>query len=226
MRPRWSRPRRIGSGAALALGALLILNVAGVLPYPGGPMREFTADGPLWLDTKPADQQGGFEIVMPQAAGLTIHEVFVTTVFLQNAGPWEATLERVDLVDGTPGLTIRSAGLRLPGLATAVPASDRGSPEAIDARYPDQHLGALPLAVAGNSSDIHDQLLLELQVTRPGEYSYRGVRVRYRVGPFALQAVYGQGAWLCFGPLPPNTTCAEPGFEEADQALPTPRGTR
>lgn len=210
----WSPRRWLGAGAVVAIG-LLALNVSGLLRYPGGPMREPTANGIGWLDTKPADQQGGFGVGMPEGAGLTTDDIFVTTVFLTNAGPWDASLESVELVDATSGLRLTSARLVLSGFAASIPAADMGTPADIERRYPDTHLGSFPQTVVARSDPHDGQVILELQVAAPGEYSYRGVRVGYRLGPFSFQAVYGQGARLCFGPLGANQSC--PG-DSADAA--------
>src|SRR4029077_2731880 len=50
LRRNWVR------ATALVITSLLALNVLGVLRYPGGPLREASADGILWLDTRPADE--------------------------------------------------------------------------------------------------------------------------------------------------------------------------
>ncbi len=201
-------PRRwIAAGVGFFTLAVLVLNLTGLLRYPGGPMREGTANGILWLDTKPADQQGGFQIAVPEAAGLMTGEVFATTVFLVNAWPWDAQLEDVALVDATPGLELVRARLVLAGYAGSPPGAVWDTPDAIAARYPGNHLGVLPQTVAARSNPSQGNVILELRTTTPGEYSYRGVRINYRSGPFAFQVVYGQGARLCFGPLSPNQAC-------------------
>jgi hypothetical protein len=216
MSTRWSRRRWLAAGAAGALLALLVLNLTGLLRYPGGPMRESTANGILWLDTKPADQQGGFDVGVTEAAGFTTDDVFVTTLFVHNAGPWAARLEDVTLVDATPGLDLLSARLVLAGYAGEIPGAVWDTQDAIAAQYPGTHLGTLPQTVAAQSGPNQGNVILELRATTSGEYSYRGVRIRYGVGPFSFSAMYGQGARICIAPLGPGEACPGDAAEAGD----------
>ncbi len=207
MLTRWSLRRRTLVVVSALLLVLIALNVSGVAPYPGGPMREATANGILWLDSKPADQQGGFEVGVTADGGLTTSDVFVTTVFLVNEGPWGARLENVSLIDGTPGLELLAARLILPGYAGERPGAVWDTPGAVASQYDGAHLGSLPQTIGARSGPNQGNVILQLRAGTPGQYSYRGIRIRYRVGPVSFTADYGQGARLCIGPLAPGATC-------------------
>lgn len=94
------RTRRVGLAVGLA-AAVVALNMVGVLRYPGGPLRDPSDDGPLWLDLRPADR-GSSTVGNTQpsdwAIGGRSYDFGLLTVTHPRAG--EARVEHPDPADG------------------------------------------------------------------------------------------------------------------------------
>jgi hypothetical protein len=105
----------------------LATNVVGLVRYPGGPLREMSADGPLWLDTRPLDEDQGLQ-GFDGSAGIGFGAPLYTGILVQNLSPWPATIERISLVDATPGFALADARLALPGSSGTLAATTRISP--------------------------------------------------------------------------------------------------
>jgi hypothetical protein len=184
------------------VGVLLILNLAGILRYPGGPLREPNADGILWLDTRPPDQ-GNIEVGMTPAAGAQPGVAMYTSTLLRNEWPWAAAVERVRLVGATPGLRLVDVRIALPdapaGAAGGLIATDAAAAElGLETQY-----GPLPADLAPTSADGPSRVVsLEVVADQPGRQSFDAVGIDYRVGPFTFSVTSHLAFYACVYPSP------------------------
>jgi hypothetical protein len=198
-------------GAVVALS----LNVVGLLRYPGGPLRDPSADGLFALDVRPANQ--GYNAVGndPTAWAGVGQPLYFGTIHVYNAWPLTATIEAVTPLDLTPGLSVDRILAGVPSDAM-LPASWADVPAFLGSDQPstDETLGGRftppPIQVVQSSpDDIHTTtLLLVVSAQEPGRYGFSGVAVDYRVGPFTFQAVQYEELRTCIGPFSPEQVCA------------------
>ena len=205
--------RRIGRLGRLVLviasvvAFVLAANVAGLLRYPGGPLRELTADGPLWLDTRSAGQSQAIQ-GFGSSAGIPFGQPLYTGIFLHNQSPWPATIERISLIDPTPGLALADVGLALPGSSGTLAGLIFGDHS--DIAEPEDY-GPLPAPLPGDNSADEGRALLTVSTTTPGHQQYRAVAVDYRIGPFAFQSIFHQAISVCLTPVPADDSCGDDG---------------
>jgi hypothetical protein len=178
----------------------------GILRYPGGPLREPSADGLVWLDTRPADQ-GTNSVGITSAAGLEQGTLVYTGISLRNAWSWPATVEQVRLLDTTEGLELQEARMALPGTTGPVVGVATSKGDNAELRL-DADFGPLPADLAGENQPGEGRVWLAMNAPPPGEYSYDAVAVDYRVGPFSFTVTYHQALGLCVVPLPAGSSCS------------------
>jgi hypothetical protein len=204
------RIRRIALIAAGLVIAALALNIVGVLRYPGGPLREPSADGPLWLDMRPSDQ--GSNTVsnsLPSdwaVAGRSYHFGLFT---IRNPTSLSASLEAVTPLDPTAGLILEAVYVRrLDSPPTDIIAFGPAG------QYPDpatlqRDFVPLPAAIPP-SGDTHEhdvQVLVVVRSDGPGAFGFSALAVDYRFGPFAFHSIQHLALAGCLGPLPSGATC-------------------
>jgi hypothetical protein len=201
------RRKHIALGVVALLIALVALNVAGLLRYPGGPLRQPSIDAWLWLDVRAADQGLNY-VGAGTLARIPRGELIYAGVALANASPWTATIERVELLDATPGLDLVDARLARPGtsgdLAGPVTAS------MVDLSYLrlDTDFQALPAELHGHNQPGEGRLTIAVIADEPGEYGYRAVAVDYRLGPFSFRVTHGPSLAVCLVPMPAGERCS------------------
>jgi hypothetical protein len=180
---------------------LVVLNVVGVLRYPGGPLTE--SDGAfLWLDFPSPDQPRN-GISMPSAADMTTTELMDVGSYLRTGSGMAATIESVRLFDPTPGIVLVDGRMHKPGAPPrGVGAMDGDIGDVVDS------YGPLPASLPAGAEPGDGALLIVTMATQPGEQSYAGVVVDYSIGPFKFTTVYGPSVTLSVQPLPPGSTCS------------------
>jgi hypothetical protein len=198
------------AGAALLL---VVLNVVGVARYPGGPLREPNADGPLWLDIRPADQGssggGNWEPADWAQAGLPVWD---GELDLHNTAPWPVTVETITPIDPTRGLVLDGVFVSRNGL-TGVGSLGMGL--ASDVPLPpgqtfESTFTGLPASLGpGTESEVY----VVVHADQPGSLGFAALDVAYRVGPFTFHAVQHLFMNVCLGPLPSDTFCPGAGVE-------------
>lgn len=201
------RRKHIALGVVGLLIALVALNVAGLLRYPGGPLRQPSTDAWLWLDVRAADQGMNY-VGAGTLARIPRGELIYSGVALANSSPWTATIERVELLDATPGLRLVDARLARPGTDgdLAGPATE----SMIDISYLrlDTDYQPLPADLHGYNAPGEGRLTIALIADEPGEYAYRGVAVNYRLGPFSFRVTHGPSLAVCLVPMLAGERCS------------------
>jgi hypothetical protein len=197
--------RRLALIVVMGVLIVLALNLTELLRYPGGPLREPSADGLLWLDTRPPNQgsnQVGLSSIGGVAAGTTLY----TGISIHNDSGFPATVENVRLLAATPGLQLRRVRMALPGTSGGMAGLLYG--DNIDELRLDTDYGSLPAALAANNDPGEGRISIEVAADQPGEFGYEAVAVDYRIGPFSFTAVYHDALNVCLVPLPVVTTCS------------------
>ena len=190
---------------AMVVAIALAANVAGLLRYPGGPLREVNADGPLWLDMRSAGQNQAIQ-GFGASAGIPFGPPLYTGIVLHNLSPWPATIERISLIDPTPGLALAGAGLALPGSSGTLAGLIFGDHS--DVAEPEDY-GPLPATLPGDNRADEGRVLLTVATTAPGHQQYRAVAVDYRIGPFAFKSTFHQAISVCLAPVPADASCGD-----------------
>jgi hypothetical protein len=198
--------RRIAVAAMCALAVLLVLNVVGVARYPGGPMRQDGADGPLWLDTWPSDWGNSPVGNTPEADWATTDtDLVFSTAWLTNRGAWPVTVERIipagvsgDLV--TVDARVRADDTPYDDLAAFGPLDDAGRATLAG------HFATLPLVIPPG---VERQIALVVRGPKSGPAGFATLDVDYRVGPFAFRVVQHAGLEACLGATPEERDCPE-----------------
>jgi hypothetical protein len=130
-----------------------------------------------------------------------------TGISLDNDWPWPATIERIRLVNATPGFRLVEAKMALPGTAGGMAgAMAADSPELAELGL-DTDYGPLPADLAGHNELGEGRVSIEVIADQAGEYRYDAVAVDYRVGPFTFTVVHHQAFGACLVPLLEGTTC-------------------
>jgi hypothetical protein len=200
--------RRAVLGLAAIVATIIGLNVVGILRYPGGPLREPSADGPLWLDIRPANQ-GTNQVGITSAANLQPQTTIYTGIHLRNVWPWPARVERLRLVSASQGLELQEARLALPGTSGPLVGVATGESAHDDEELRlDSDYGPLPADLVGNSEVQDGRMWLSVIAPPPGEYSFEAVGIDYRVGPFTFATTLHQALVVCVVPLPSGTSCS------------------
>lgn len=207
MRLGW---RRIGVIAIVVVVALAALNVAGLVRYPGGPLRDRSDDGLFWLDLRPSDQGSSTVGFGPDADWATVgRSIYNGDVTLRNPWPWAATVEAVTPIDPSPGLIVDGFYLSRPGRSSAASDDlDIAAPDVSGIAF-NADFSALPAVVppAGPTPDGDARTLLVLHTDRPGPMTFSALAVDYRIGPATFRAVQFFGLAGCIGPLRAGVTC-------------------
>lgn len=199
---------RIGLLIAGVAATLILLNVAGVLRYPGGPLRDASADGLLWLDVRAAGQGSnttGFGPGDQWAVGRSYDYALMS---IHNPWPFTATVGNVTPLEPSPGLSVEAIHVQRPGSSVDAFALFP-SGERLDQSELQRDFIPVPAEVAP-TGDTHDHDLLVFLVLRsnePGAFGFSALALDYRVGPLTFRTTYHQALAGCLGPLPPNETC-------------------
>lgn len=200
--------RRIGLIVAGLAVAGVALNVVGVIRYPGGPLRELSADGPLWLDTRPADQgSNAIGNSLPSDWAVAGQTYVLGTLVIHNATGFSATIEAVTPLDPTPGLTLDAVWVRRPTSVTGNLIGFGPSSMGPDAATFQRDFLRLPATIPGGADGSDTQVILVLGSGPPGAFGFSALAVDYRVGPFTFHAVQHLALAGCLGPLPAGVSC-------------------
>jgi hypothetical protein len=187
--------------------ALVALNVAGLLRYPGGPLRQPSIDAWLWLDIRAADQVMNY-VGAGTLAQIPRGELIYAGVSLSNSSSSAATIERVELLDATPGLRLVDAWLARPGTTGDLAGPVTESMMDISYLRLDTDYQALPADLRGNNTPGEGRLTIALIADEPGEYGYRAVAVDYRLGPLSFRVTHGPSLAICLVPMPAGERCS------------------
>jgi hypothetical protein len=200
--------RTVVWGVAFVLVVAVIGNMAGFLRYPGGPLVAQNADWPFWLDHRASDQ-GNNKVGYSPSANVATGVPTYIGLDARNRWPWAATLERVRLVNGTPGLRLLDARLVRPG-ATPLGAVGivSGSGELAEELGLLTMYESLPRTVSGNNGIQDGRMWIEVVADQPGEQSFDSVLLDYRVGPFSFTVDLYQAFAACIDPMPVGTVCS------------------
>jgi hypothetical protein len=199
--------KKIMLAIGIAVSIALILNVAGVLRYPGGPLREGNADGILWLDVRPADQGSSSSGNTAEAdwaqTGIDLVE---SEVRLGNPWPLAATIEAITPVTPTPGFETLDVRVSRPGAGNddlwgmgLITPDQRAI---VDADYVE-----LPVTIA--PAEEGRRIAIVFRGTRAGPTGFEALAVDYRVGPIAFRVIQHIALHACLGANPVERTCPE-----------------
>ena len=198
--------RRIAVVIAAAVVLVLALNVVGLARYPGGPLREKGSDGPLWLDTWPADW-GNSSTGNGSGAdwATTDTDLVFSIVWIANQGPWPVTVEGItpagvsgDLV--VTDVRVRDADASAGDLWAFGPLDDAGR-AILDSQYQ-----ALPVTLPAGSER---QVALVVRGATPGPAGFEALDVAYRMGPLTFRAVQHLGLEGCLGATVAERDCPD-----------------
>jgi len=202
----------------LGLAGLLVLNVLGVLRYPGGPLREPSADGLLWLDIRPADQ-GSAQVA--DVSGYW-HAIDVPLQYgllsLSNNSGYSATVEAVTPIDPSPGLIVDALYVLKTGAAPGdVLAWGTGGVYPTETTL-DRDYTTLPAVVEPAADALHPpNVILVVRSREPGAIGWSALAVDYRIGPFTFRTVHHLALAGCLGPLPAGTTCGDEPVDHEEE---------
>ena len=201
------RRAKLVLAVGVAVLVLLGANVAGMLRYPGGPLRESNADGWFWLDTRPADQGNNRE-GFTAGAGIGSGEPIYLGLYPRNQWSTEALIEDVRLIGATDGLALVDARALIPGRTVEAtgPITEARAAELGVGLYTDYQ--PLPASLPANSSISDGRMWVKVIANDPGEQSFESVAVDYRIGPFSFTIVLHQAFTGCFVPLAAGATCS------------------
>ena len=194
----------------VVLVAVVLLNVIGMVRYPGGPLRPGVRDDPLWLDlTPPGNHWGvGTQASEWSAVGRTI---YIGADPLTNPWPWAATVEAITPMDITGGLVVDRILVGLPGSASAGVIGVGFESVLPNGGFISDLYKILPATIERDTTvDDAIPILLVVHGDRPGQAGFTGLAIDYRVGPFTFRVVQHMGLALCLGPLGVGEECPSP----------------
>ena len=189
--------------------AVILLNVVGMLRYPGGPLRSSVIDDPLWLDLTPAGE--GWSVGSSPSTWSAIGKaIYLGADELTNPLPWAAAVEAITPLNVTGGLVIDRILVGTPESASAGLIGIGPEPVLPEGRTIEELYSPVPVTVGpGTSADVHP-IMLVVHGDRPGAAGFTGLAIDYRVGPFTFRVVQHMGLALCLGPLPAGQECPSP----------------
>jgi hypothetical protein len=194
--------------AAVAAVVLVVANIAGVLRYPGGPLRPFSDNGVLWLDWGPANQ-GNNRVGISADANVGTGVPIYIGIEPRNQGPWPVTIERVRLINATPGLQLVETRLvrpdSRPGGAIGIGS---GHDVFMDELGLFDNYETLPAVLAGNHPIEDGRMWLAVVADAPGRQSFDTIEVDYRLGPFSFSVNLHHGFGGCIVPIPDGVQCS------------------
>ena len=216
------RPSRrlVAGGLVAALVLALEWNVLGVLRYPGGPLREASADGMFALDIRPANQGAVIAGDVPGFWHPIDGPLQYGLLTLSNPSGFSATIEAITPVDPTAGLIVDAVYVMKPDAErTEVLAWGTGGvyPPASEMERDYTTLPALIMPT--DDTHLHDpSVILIVRSSEPGPIGWSALAVDYRIGPFSFRVIRHAGLTGCLGPLPPGSQCGSdpPGTEEEE----------
>jgi hypothetical protein len=193
--------------------AVLVLNVLGVLRYPGGPLREPSADGPLWLDIRPADQ--GSSLVsnsQPSDWAIAGRSYYYGQLAIRNETALSAVIEAVTPIDPTPELVVEAIYIQRPGAPRGEVTAFGPTGAFPDASSLEQDFVRLPVSIPGNADSPEDaaRVLVVLSSKSPGAFGFSALALDYRLGPLAFRTIHHLALAGCLGPLLPGEACPDP----------------
>lgn len=190
----------------VVLVAVVLLNVIGMVRYPGGPLRPTASDDPLWLDLTPAGE--GWSVgSSPSTWSATGKAIYLGADSLVNPLPWAAAVEAITPLNVTGGLVIDRILIGAAGSDSAGLIGIGPEPVLPEGRTIEELYAPVPVMVGtGTSADVHP-IMLVVHGDRPGPAGFTGLAIDYRVGPFTFRVVQHMGLALCLGPLPAGLEC-------------------
>ncbi|HEY7023987.1 MAG TPA: hypothetical protein VH371_03370 [Candidatus Limnocylindrales bacterium] len=194
--------RLVALTVSCAVVAALALNVIGFVRFPGGPLKEDPEGALLALDL-PLGDQARNAVGLTSEAGVTPYTPVYVGVFLRPAAGLSATIEDMRLVGATSGIVLVDSLMARPGKPQSGIGAVAG--EIGDAL---NNYESLPGTLAAESSGASRPAVAVTVATRPGEQSYEGVAVDYRMGPFTFSTIYGPSVTVCVQPLPDGVDCS------------------
>jgi len=216
---RARRRQAVLAGLIVAIAIAIGLNVLGILRYPGGPLRESSADGFLWLDVRPADQGSN---AVGDVAG-SWHAVDVPLQFgiltVSNPSSFSATIDAITPIDATPGLVIDAVYVMRPDMPRGEVLAWGPSGVYPPASILTSDYTALPATVVptGATHEHDPAVLVIVRSAEAGPIGWSALEVAYRIGPFAFRAIHHLELRGCLGPLPSGAECGDEPVDHEDE---------
>ena len=197
----------------------LALNVLGFLRYPGGPLRDPSADGPIWLDIRPANE-GAIEVGDVSGHWQLLDVPLQYGVLsLGNPSPFTATIDAITPIDATAGLVVDAVYVQRPdgvrGEVAAWGTTGVYPPPAVLAT----EFAMLPATVepTGESHERDPVVILIVRSAQPGPIGWSALAVDYRLGPFSLRVIQHFSLTGCLGPMPAGMTCGDESVDNGEE---------
>lgn len=198
--------RRVVTVGAAGIAALLVLNVAGIARFPGGPLREWKDGGVLWLDVRPSDWGSSGDFNAPEAEWAQANADYeYTSALATNDWPWAVEVERITPMTTSGDLAVAETRLIRPDRAedsvlNAVGPLTPDQQAIIDADF-------APLPGSVGTGAVGKRFAITFHETRPGPAGWDTLAVDYRVGPFSFRVVQHTALRLCVGATVAERTC-------------------
>ncbi len=193
-------------GALTTITAALVLNVAGLARFPGGPLREWKDGGVLWLDMWPSDWGNNSGGNTPEADwAVPGTDLVYASDLSPNDWPWPVEVERITPVDASGNLVIAPPLLLRPGGPRASDLSGLGPLTADQQALIDADLAPLPGTIQPGGDGW--QIALTFQGPHQGPAGWEMLAVDYRVGPFSFRVIHHSAVHLCLGTTAAERTC-------------------
>jgi hypothetical protein len=208
--PTYGRRTRTALCAGAAILGILTLNVAGVLAYPGGPLRDPGIDAPLLLDVGGSERGVSVSNATTSEWAVSHTRLYYGLLTLHDPWPWDATIESIEPVHPSPNLVVDGIYLRRPGYSGATTAL--GSSVALpEGKSFDDVYAPLPAQVkpGGPTAEQDGVVLLVIRTETPLAMQFDGLAVTYRVGPFTFRTVQHVGLRSCVAPQPGEPACTD-----------------
>jgi hypothetical protein len=199
--------RRVAAVAAIAVALLVVLNVTGVMRYPGGPLRQAGVDAPLWLDVWPSGWGNSPVGNTADADWATPDtDLIWSNASLANDSPWPATVESIEPLDIPNnlewGIAVRKQDAPSDDVVSAYgPLDDAG--RAVLARS----FARLPVEIG--PGDANRTIAIPFRSSDTGPVGFEALAINYRIGPFKFRVVYRTGLHACLGTTPVERNCPE-----------------
>jgi hypothetical protein len=191
--------------ALVIAGAIVIvalaLNVAGLIRYPGGPLREPSADAILWLDIRPADQGQ----IINGGHGPVDTDLVFSGLWLSNPWPWAATVEAITPID-VSGELVAGEVLALRA-NTEEQLVQYGAVTEERRAILDSDYAPLPEVIRPGESNRN--VALVVKSSKPGPVGFEALAIDYRLGPFAFRVVHHTALHACLGMTVEERVCPD-----------------
>jgi hypothetical protein len=199
--------RTLVIAGAIVIGALA-LNATGLVRYPGGPLREQSADGILWLDTRPADQGSNTVGNTPDADWATTDtDLMVSSPWLRNPWPRAVTVHAITPIDVSGGIVVSEVLLGRADAEAEKLVWEYGPVTADQRAILDRDYA--PRAAVMESGESNRNVALVVRASEPGPARFEALEIDYRIGPFTFRVVHHSALHGCLGMTAEERFCPD-----------------